>query len=303
MYYTEPSRWQVIEERVDTDTDPNRQFIWGRRYIDDLVVRDRDTTGNGTLDERLYPLQDANWNVTALSNTTGTIQERYTYTAYGQPTFLTPTFGSRTSSSYNWETLYAGYRSETGTELFHVRHRVLNAAIGTWVQRDPYRYSSDVNLYQYTNAMPISSIDPRGLFSWPGLCSYLTDPCSGSIIQCLCQLVGIADFISNFSTHPLFNIVTNFADCGCDVLSTFSYQCACGRDWSDDFVAFVDYLNTFGGCISDIFNVGGALLDFINEVVGWLSDTFSEHFESPICACQDIGHACMTGSKPGNYGC
>ena len=66
-FYTEPSKWQVIEERVDSETDPNRQFVWGIRYIDDCVLRDRDTTGNGTLDERLYAMQDANWNVTAFS--------------------------------------------------------------------------------------------------------------------------------------------------------------------------------------------------------------------------------------------
>ncbi|MEZ6131598.1 MAG: hypothetical protein R3C59_23250 [Planctomycetaceae bacterium] len=34
-------------------------------HIDDLILRDRDTTGNGTLDERLYALTDANWNVTS----------------------------------------------------------------------------------------------------------------------------------------------------------------------------------------------------------------------------------------------
>ena len=176
LYYTEPSRWQVIEERVDTDTDPNRQFIWGRRYIDDLVLRDRDTTGNGTLDERLYALQDANWNVTALSNTTGTIQERYAYTAYGQPTFLTSTFGSRTSSSYNWETLYAGYRWETGTELFHVRNRVLNSAIGTWVQRDRLGLSAGFNVYCYTAGRGITLTDPTGLIPYCGYYGVGCDP-------------------------------------------------------------------------------------------------------------------------------
>ncbi|WP_233216293.1 hypothetical protein [Blastopirellula marina] len=44
-YFTEPSKWQVIEERVDSSTDAERQNAWGLRYIDDLVLRDRDTTG------------------------------------------------------------------------------------------------------------------------------------------------------------------------------------------------------------------------------------------------------------------
>ncbi|MFN5196038.1 MAG: RHS repeat-associated core domain-containing protein, partial [Planctomyces sp.] len=77
LYYTEPSKWQVVEERVGTSTSANRQFVWGLRYIDDLILRDRDTDGNGTLDERLYSLQDANWNVTGLVNTSGVIQQRF----------------------------------------------------------------------------------------------------------------------------------------------------------------------------------------------------------------------------------
>ena len=40
FYYSD--QWQVIEERVDSSTDPERQFAWGIRYVDDLVLRDRD---------------------------------------------------------------------------------------------------------------------------------------------------------------------------------------------------------------------------------------------------------------------
>jgi YD repeat-containing protein len=108
LFYTEPRKWQVIEERVDSDTAPNRQFVWGFRYIDDLVMRDRDTTGNGTLDERRYALQDANWNVTSTVDTGGTVQQRMAYQAYGTPEFLTSTFASGTNSD-DWETLFAGY--------------------------------------------------------------------------------------------------------------------------------------------------------------------------------------------------
>ena len=41
----------MIEERVGV-SNPERQFVWGLRYVDDIVERDRDTNGNGTLDER-----------------------------------------------------------------------------------------------------------------------------------------------------------------------------------------------------------------------------------------------------------
>jgi YD repeat-containing protein len=60
-YYS--SRWQVLEERVGASGDAQRQFLWGVGYIDDLLLRERDTTGDGSLDERLYGLQDASWNM------------------------------------------------------------------------------------------------------------------------------------------------------------------------------------------------------------------------------------------------
>src|SRR5690606_21594962 len=76
-------RWQVLEERVDSSTDAERQFLWGLRYVDDLVLRDRDTDGNGTLDERLYALSDALFNVVALTDDTGGVKERFAYQPYG----------------------------------------------------------------------------------------------------------------------------------------------------------------------------------------------------------------------------
>jgi RHS repeat-associated protein len=166
LYYTEPSKWQVIEERTGTSpdsADAERRFVWGLRYIDDLVLRDRDTDANGSLDERLYALQDANWNVTAITNSSGTVQERYAYTAYGVPIFLDATFGSRASSSYAWETLYAGYRWDAAIRHFQVRHRVYNATVGTWLTRDPLKTAATLHLYEYCNSRPIRASDPFGL--------------------------------------------------------------------------------------------------------------------------------------------
>jgi RHS repeat-associated protein len=163
LYYTEPSKWQVVEERVGTSTNANRQFVWGLRYIDDLILRDRDADGNGTLDERLYSLQDANWNVTGLVNTSGIIQQRFVYAAYGLPVFLNSSF-TAASNTAGWEVLYAGYRFETATSLMHVRHRVLNVALGCWIQRDPLKYASGVNLFAYCSSDVLTASDPSGLF-------------------------------------------------------------------------------------------------------------------------------------------
>ena len=161
LYYTEPSRWQVVEERVDASSDPDRQFVWGLRYIDDIVVRDRDTTGDGSLDEQLYGLQDANWNVTGTCDSAGTMQERYAYSCYGVPSDLTPAFASRKGSGCDWETSYAGYRWDSTARFYHVRNRIFVPCLA-WIQRDPLGLAADVQMYRYVSANPITRRDPTG---------------------------------------------------------------------------------------------------------------------------------------------
>ena len=160
--------WQALEERVDASTDPDRQFIWGLRYLDDLICRDRDTTADGILDERLYALQDANWNVTALVDTAGDVQERCAYDAYGKPLFLDASFASRSSSSYNWETLLSGYRWDVYTRLFQVRNRMYHARLGIWLTRDPVGFEPETNyVYQNVDDNPVGfSRDPMNLYNY-----------------------------------------------------------------------------------------------------------------------------------------
>jgi len=160
-YYTEPAKWQVVEERVDSSSNPNRQFVRGLRYVDDIILRDRDTTGNGTLNERLYGMQDANWNVTSISGIEGTIQERYNYDPYGACTVLTAAFGCQGTSNVGWETRFAGYRLDSDTGLHRVRHRTYSLAT-QWIQRDPIGLSAGINLYEYCEGDPISCTDPLG---------------------------------------------------------------------------------------------------------------------------------------------
>jgi RHS repeat-associated protein len=161
-YYTDPHRWQVVEERLDTSTNAERQFVWGLRYIDDLVLRDRDTTGSGPLNERFYGMQDPNWNMNAMVNSAGVVEERYSYNAYGTVTFLTGFFAFRTASLFAWETLYAGYRLDSETLLYAVRNRTFDPLLG-WLQRDPLGVSAGLNLFEYVHSNPFIGLDPSGL--------------------------------------------------------------------------------------------------------------------------------------------
>jgi RHS repeat-associated protein len=154
-YYSQ--QWQILEERVGSTTTLAQQFVWGLRYPDDLVLRDQSTS-------RLYALHDY-FNCTAVADTMGTVQERYGYNAFGQPRVMTPSFGSRASSSYTWETLFGDYRWDSETGFYQVRFRYLHPTLGRWLTRDPIGQNGGINLYGYVLNNPINYFDLFGLFT------------------------------------------------------------------------------------------------------------------------------------------
>jgi RHS repeat-associated protein len=252
LYYTEPSRWQVVEERVDDSSDSERQFIWGIRYVDDLVERDRDTNGDGALDERLYGMQDANWNLTALSNSDGAVRERLAYSAYGAADILTASFTSRATSSYDWEIRFGGYRWDGSVAAYHVRHRAFHCYLGVWLQRDPVGLTASVNLFEYVRCSPVNSTDPLGQF---GMCDVIQSP----IVQCACFVVQTVDSIVALIA-PFFGaatgglayaigVIMNLLDCVCDGLSLAADYCA-GCE-----VKIGQWIAAFGSCILDFIGI------------------------------------------------
>ncbi len=145
-----------MEERVDSSSNPDRQFVWGLRYIDDMcIARPRH--------ERLYALQDGNWNVTAVCDENGDVQEWYAYSAYGEPLFLSPGFVEQSGSSFGWEALFTGQRWDSPMRVFYVRHRYYVALIGVWISRDHVQGLSLIHLYTYCRARPTECIEPLGL--------------------------------------------------------------------------------------------------------------------------------------------
>ncbi|MDY0170669.1 MAG: RHS repeat-associated core domain-containing protein [Thermoguttaceae bacterium] len=161
-YYS--SQWQVLEERLDDSPAAACQYVWGERYIDDLVLRDRDTAGDGLLDERFYALQDANWNVIAISDPYCQIQERYAYDAYGTPAVHNAAFTPIATSAYAWPYTYTGRRLDEESALMYYRNRMYHAELGRFVSRDPVGMVQNAALYAYAHGSPLGKTDSLGLW-------------------------------------------------------------------------------------------------------------------------------------------
>jgi len=163
------AQWQALEERLEMSPDADQQYVWGMRFIDDLVLRDRETDDSGTLNERLYAMQDANWNVMALTEVTGEVQERFAYQPYGESLELEADFTAYSGSPSKWTVRFTGRELDLVTGFQVNRKRYLHLQLGCWITRDPLGYIDGFNLFQYVSSNPINYLDWSGTQrnNWP----------------------------------------------------------------------------------------------------------------------------------------
>jgi len=156
--------WNRLVEVKDRNsiTDPWKQYVYHPQYVDSIAVRYYDENTDGNVVEHYY-LQDANFNVTAVVDAAGTVVERYSYTPYGEVSFLAPDFSPLTSSAIGNELLYTGRRLDPETGLQLNRNRFYAAGLGRWVNRDPIGYRGGMNLYGYVSGRPLIGLDSLGL--------------------------------------------------------------------------------------------------------------------------------------------
>jgi RHS repeat-associated protein len=136
-------------------------------YIDSPVCRFRDansSTGDGTLEETIYYLNDANFNIVALVNTSGAVIERYAYSTYGEVKVLDENYDidSDGVSDVENELLFQGLRRDSLTGLIDNRLRIWIPPLGRFGQRDPLGYPDGMNAYAGYHVM-WGGVDPLGL--------------------------------------------------------------------------------------------------------------------------------------------
>jgi RHS repeat-associated protein len=162
FYYNH--NWQVLEACKNGDSDPWSQMVWHHHYIDALAPRFYDSDINGSQVTH-YAAHDANFNVVAMTDDLGAVQERYQYSPYGELTVLDANFtpdGDNLSDFANPYT-YTARRLDAETGLYQYRNRYYHAQLGRFVSRDPIGYEgSQWNLYEYVGGNAQSGLDPMG---------------------------------------------------------------------------------------------------------------------------------------------
>jgi len=146
------SGWQVIEERDGTGT-LQAAYTWANG-IDHPVrmVKDGNT---------YYYQQDALGSVTALTDSSGNLVERYEYDAFGKPTIYDEE--DEELEEPLQPCLFTAREYDATTGLYDYRTRAYSPELGRFLQPDTIDFAGgDVNLYRYVANSPVLFRDPNG---------------------------------------------------------------------------------------------------------------------------------------------
>ena len=110
----------------------------------------------GVLFSMCYYHRNHQGSIVALTDTSGSVVESYTYDAYGQ---------TNTTGSINTGNLYAYTGREfDDSDLYYYRARYYDPTVKVFLSEDPIGFiSGDYNLYRYVTGNPVNFIDPDGL--------------------------------------------------------------------------------------------------------------------------------------------
>ena len=179
---------RVIEEQDGTGT-TLATYVYGN-YIDEVLHMRRGTADTAT---DYYYHADDMYNVMAVTDSAGTVVERYEYGDYGQPEFFDGTGTPIGSIAIGNPYLFNGRRYDPETGWYYYRTRYLDPKAGRFISRDTIGTWGDAsnlgNGSAYVGNNPWSSLDPFGLKG--KLCK-----CSMTKCSCGCKSSGHNGIVS-----------------------------------------------------------------------------------------------------------
>ena len=180
-YYYDGSKQIEMRQVLSGQEAVMRQYLWGTQYVDEIVRVDinGDYLSNndclGAADASYYYHQDANWNVVAVTDNTGAVVQRISYSAYGLPSMTdssgrsrcAPTFGPSGNQPHTSAVAWQGLFCDLETGHSYNRARTLDHRLGRFMQRDPLEYGDGMSLYEYLCGSPLKFTDPLGCLPVP----------------------------------------------------------------------------------------------------------------------------------------
>ena len=153
--------WSLLAEYRLTAGTPTlaARYVHGPR-LDEILLQE----SPGQALPTAYLHEDGLGSTYLLSNPSGTIVERYTYTAFGEVSATDHTGASISNPSTRF--LYTGREWLSQVGLNDHRNRFYLPSLGRWLSRDPIGENGGINLYGYVENNPIIYYDPLGLFNW-----------------------------------------------------------------------------------------------------------------------------------------
>jgi RHS repeat-associated protein len=145
--------WNLLEEQDDYNG-LQASYIHGAKT--DEIIRRTDVNP-------LYYHQDGLGNVVALTDSDGSVVERYSYDVYGAPKFKNASGGVLAASAYGNNFLFTGREYIALLGMYDYRNRVYWPKIGRFIQPDPIGFEGDPNnLYRYCGNNAVNGTDPTG---------------------------------------------------------------------------------------------------------------------------------------------
>ena len=179
-YRYDYSGQSIVEERNSSDK-TLRQYVWGTQYTDELVqigINDDPGDTEQNCETFYYAMQDANYNVLGIVNSSGDLKERYEYTPYGQRTVYKSAGGndltvmSPLMDSQQAVTNYPHGLCDFGHQgllfdkefgLYYDRARYLDPTLGRMMSPDRKDYVDGMNRFEWERSNPVTHLDPTGL--------------------------------------------------------------------------------------------------------------------------------------------
>jgi RHS repeat-associated protein len=177
-YYANGQLLESIERAatspMDGATYVTEQYVWSARDPNALISRTETTftyststsTWTASTPTAYFYLTDANNNVTAVTNSSGSVVERYAYGAYGTVTIYNATWTVISTTAINNTFLFATMQVDAVTGLSDDDARWYSTSLDTFLTPDPAQ--ADPNTYRYVFNDSTTLTDPTGLGGLPG---------------------------------------------------------------------------------------------------------------------------------------